>query len=121
MMNAIATPQATPGAGDVIARADGRGARTVPLTSCALPLSCRVRAAAAGTARGRAGLLDHASNCVGQDVAEHVKPTFPDRPVLDDPALDRTHRAGFEPAGADPASLLEPAGLEHAEVLQHGR
>ena len=44
--------------------------------------------------------------------------------VLGDPVLDRAHRAGFEPAGADAADLLgthEPALLEHVEVLQHGR
>ena len=36
MTKAIATAQATPGAGGVIAHADGRAARMVPLTSYAL-------------------------------------------------------------------------------------
>ena len=36
MMKAIATAQATPGAGGVIAHAHGRAVRTVPLTSYAL-------------------------------------------------------------------------------------
>jgi hypothetical protein len=71
---------------------------------------------AAISLRGREGVV--------QDVAQELEPSLPDRAVLGDPILECAHRAGFEPAGPDPADLLgthEPAALEHVEVLQHGR
>ena len=55
-----------------MARADGRAARTVALTSDALPLADVFGPRQREPARGGAGLLDHASDCVGKDVAEHV-------------------------------------------------
>jgi len=47
----------------------------------------------AGTARGRAGLREHATNCVGKDVAQHFKSTSRGSPAARRFSSRRTHRA----------------------------